>query len=840
MKNTISDIRQSLRVLRKRLGFTLTIVTTLALGIGATSAIFSVIYAVILKPLPFKNPDSLVHIFEADRQEHYQWGSDPYYSSVRPGVYQDWKAQSKSFEGIAGYYNKSLILTDGARGQELEAHEVDQNFFETLGVAPLAGHWFGPSDFATDNHVVLLSYELWKTRFAADPRLVGGTIPLDGTTYTVVGVMPAGFYPTRREVPRLWVPLIWNPDQKYSMLTWGLSTFARLKPGVSVQQAQAEMDVISEHLKFINPKYYSNVGNAVVAPVTGYTFSEYERLFYILLGAASLLLLMACTNVANLLLAHSTERGKEFAVAIALGASRWRLVRRVLIESFLLAVTGASLGVALAKAGLGPLLSLLPHATGQLLTSSSVARLSSANFNVPVLSFALGLSMLSAILFGVVPAIRATGVNLDEALKENGRGNSIGRRTRRFSDWLVIGEVAISLVLLIAAGLLIRSFMQLLHTNPGFTTDRILAISLTIPAHDYGEFKKGKPNPSRSQLYRELELRITQLPGVKSAAVTTRLPLRHRENQWAIRVEGLPHLPGEPTAAATASNMSVYWHGDISLEQVSPSYFQTFQIPLLKGRYLDARDAAGAQGVAVISESTERRYFQNQDPLGREITIDMATYFPRFAVVGVVADSRMFGLTRQTFPIVFWSLHQWPSQNCWLAVRTNVDPDQLAPAIEREIGRMNPHIAVSEVKGMDAVVGESLWQQRLSAVLLALFGTLAALLAAAGIYAVFTFMVSQRVQEIGLRIAVGASMSRILLMVLSSALRLALVGIVIGSAAALFVGRLLSAQLDLAVRNDLRIIAGVAALMVIVAVAACIGPARRVTKVDPIVALRCE
>jgi putative ABC transport system permease protein len=832
--NSISqDVIHAIRILRKQGGFTATVVLTLALGIGANTAIFSVVHAVILKPLPFHDPDRLVHIWESHpKGERYQWGSKTNYITVRPGTYQDWRAQSRSFASITGYFYRGVLLTDGAQAEELGAHEVDDGFFEALGVSPLLGRTFSSDDFAAaDGRAVLLSYELWQKRFAGDRGIIGRTISLDGVVHSVIGVMPDGFYATRWDKPKLWLPLHWDPQLRQSRVKWGMTTFARLKPGVSLQQAQTEMDVISDRMAHEYPNDYDDM-SAVVTPVSGYTYSQYEKLLFFLEGAVTLVLLIACMNVANLMLAHATERGKEFSVRAALGAPRSRLVRQLLTESLMLAVAGGSVGLIFALIGIPSLLSLLPQASG-------IPRIESVGLDWPVLAFTAAASLCTGVLFGLVPAVRASRINLNDALKESGRNNSSSYSARHLSNLLIVGEVAMSLILLVAASLLVRSFLLFMRTDPGFNPDKVLAISIAVPTQDYGIYKIGGANPLRARLYQDLRQRVAVLPGVKSATVTAYLPFRHGADPWGMHIDGLPAAPGAGPKDATHSNGNgLYYQGDVSIERVDSSYFETFQMPLLRGRSFEARDSAGNPNVALVSESTARRYFQNHDPIGRHIVLDMTSYLPGLTVVGIVADSYMHGLNAEVYPLVFWPLAQFPSRNCWLAVRTNANPVQISTAVQREIRRLNPDLAITEVKTMDTVIGESLWQQRLSAVLLGLFGILATMLAVAGIYAVFSYAVSRRAKEIGLRIALGAGMRGILVLVLGSALRLALAGIVTGTLATLALGRLIASQLHGVASNDPVTTCAVALSLLIAAVIACWVPARRAARVDPLTALR--
>jgi putative ABC transport system permease protein len=837
MTTTFQDLSFAMRVLSKRAGLSAVIVVTLALGIGANTAIFSVVNAVILKPLPFRDADRLVHIWESyPKGSRYRWGSEQGYIIVRPGTYFDWKNQSQSFERISAYGWRNVLAGGGDKNEMLPAHEVEEGLFETLGVTPILGRVFRADDYAAaDGRSVILSHQLWESRFAADRQIVGKTISLDNAAHVVIGVMPPGFYATRTDTPRLWLPLSLTPEQTQSRVSWRLSTFARLKSGVSLEQAQREMDVISDRLTAAYPAHYDNMC-AVLTPVTGYLFSHYEKLFSLLMGAVGLVLLIACANVANLLLARAAERSREVSVRTALGASRARIVRQLLTESLLLAGAGSIAGIGIALAGIRPILALLPAA-------SRIPRIGEVGLELPVLLFMVAVSLGAGLLFGVLPAIHGSRADLATSLKEGGRANSSGAGARRLGDALVVSEVAISLVLLTAAAVLTENFLRLMKSDPGFNPDNVLAISVNVPVHRYGRYETAGPNASRARLYEELETRLARLPGVKSAAVTGSLPLRHGPNPWSMHIEGKPAPPPNTAAyggGARNKKTGLYNHGDVSIQRVTPDYFKTFEIPLLKGRYFDARDRAGAPNVALINETNARKYFGNDEPVGKTIVIDMTSYFPRLTVVGVVADSRLNALDRDVYPQVFWPMAQWPSSGGWVALRTAADPDGIATAARQAIREIDQDLVIPEIATMRHVVGDSLWRQRLTAVLLGSFAALAAIMAGAGIYSVFSYLVTRRFKELGVRVALGASRPRILTLVVGSALRLALTGIAIGTVGAVLLG-LYGSEWFFGVSGvNTRIIAAVALLLGTTALTASLIPAYRATRVDPMTALRQE
>jgi putative ABC transport system permease protein len=828
------DLRFALRALARQPGFAIVVILTLALGIGAATAIFTVVHAVIFQPLPFREPDRLVHIYESyPKGGRYRWGSEQSFISVRPGSYHDWAEQSASFESIGGYYWKTVLLTGSGTAEVAQGHEVTPGFFEVLGTRPQLGRTFTAADY--DSRSVILSYELWQRRHGGDPGIIGRTISLDNAGYIVAGVMPRGFYPTRLDPPQFWLPLVFTPEMKHSRVRWGMTIVARLKPGVTLDRSQLEMDVIADRLTTAYPEHYDNMC-AVVIPVTGYLYSQYERMFYMLLGAVALVLLIACANVANLLLARATQREREFALRAALGAARGRLIVQLMTESALLAGLAGIVGVVLARLGIGPILSLLP-------AISRVPRLAAVDLNLPVLAFACVAAIATGVLFGLAPALRFSRPDPNEALKEGGRGNSAGSRTRRLSDVLVVAEVALALVLLVSAGLLVRTFYGLLKTDPGFRPDHVLAVSVTVPTHHYGEYVTGGANPSRARLFAELERQIAQIPSVTAATATALLPLRHGPNPWAMHVVGRPAPPlnqSEYGGAARTNRTGLYNHGSISVERVSPGYFATFGIPLVRGRLFTGQDIAGKPMVALVNQTLATKYFPGEDPVGKSVIVDMTSYFPRMTIVGVVADSKMNAMDRDPYPTVFWVLDQMPSSNTWIAVRARMEPEGAAAAVQETVRKLDRDLAITEVKAMPTVMGESLWRPRFAAALLTVFAALATLLTAAGVYAVFWYLISRRTQEMGVRVALGAGRWQIVTLVMWPALRLTLIGVMIGGVASFALGRAWGSHLFGARSGDPLLTMGLAAGITGVAMLACLRPALHATRIDPLVALRME
>jgi putative ABC transport system permease protein len=827
------DLRLVLRMLGKRPGFTLIVTLTLALGIGANTAIFSVVNAVVLKPLPFKQPDRLLHAWETQgRGVRYQEGTDARFITVRPGSYHDWKAMNRSFEKMTAYRWSQAMLGVGAGTELLWANNVTADFFETLGAPALLGRTFATNDYGPNApRVVILSHELWQTRFGGSPDVIGRAIPLDREGVTVIGVMPAGFYPTLLNPPQIWLPLWFDAGAQTNRTSWGLTTIARLKPGVTIEQAASEMDTIADRLAQAYPQHYRNMG-VVLVPVDSQLLGSKRGLFSLLLGAVGVVLLIACVNVAGLLSARAIERAKEFAVRAALGASRVRLVRQLLSESMLLAGLGGLLGLLLARLAIRPILTLLP-------AEARVPRLNEAQLDGTALLFTLALSLLTGVLFGLAPALKAARADLNETLKEGGRGNARGESGRRAGDALVIAEVALSVALLVGAGLLMNSFLRVLRTEPGFKTDNLLALRVRAPHYRYGKFETGGKNPARVRLFEQLEARLAALPGVASVAYTANLPMRHGANPWGFHIDGREPPPETPQGrAAMSGKPGVYHHGDASIQRVSPDYFRTLGLRLLRGRLLDERDRADAPGVTVINETLARQYFTHEDPIGKRVVVDMTSYYPELTIVGVVADFKLHALDEPDFPEMFWALAQWPNPDGWLVISAGGDSSALSSAAQREINNFDRELAIEEVVTMRAAVAASLWRYRFSAALLGLLAALALVLAMAGLYGVLSYSVTQRAHEIGLRMALGAQKGDMLRLIIRQGLTPVCVGVLIGLIAALLMRRLIASFLYGVTAVDPPTYVGVALLLVIVALIACFIPARRAVRIDPIVTLR--
>jgi putative ABC transport system permease protein len=820
----------SMRSLAGRPGIATVILITLALGIGANTAIYSVAQAVIFTPLPFREPDAVVHIFEGSTQDRYQAGRENAFISVRGGTFHDWEQRSQSFERIAASRQKQVVLNADGRAIVADGVLAGEGLFEIFGVLPLLGRYFTAEDYSGDSRVVVLSHRLWQEQYNGDASIVGRDILIDNAAHRVIGVMPAGFYPSRWYEPQFWLPLLWDPATKYSRVLWGLIVYGRLKRDVTLPHAQAEMDHVAAQIREEYPADYKNM-SAVVAPVAGYTSGHHERLFLLLLWATALVLLIACGNVANLLLARALEREREFAVRAALGASAGALLRQSLAESVTLAGIGGLLGLGIAPLVTKPILALLP-------ASSRIPRIDYVHIDAAVLGFAFLISLGAGVLVGIVPGLRAMHAGLASVLKESARADSVGRRGRRMIDALVIVEVALSLVLLAGGGLLLRAFLTLLHSDPGFRPEHALALQVTVPSHRYGDYETGGRNASRERLFARLASAAGAVPGVEAAAATTNLPLRHGPNPWAISVEGRPvEIPRETGAAVSGTGLP--YHGSVSIQRVTPGYFAALGIPLIRGRLFDEYDRPESPMVGIINETAARKYFPVEDPIGKRITLDMTSYFPRLTIVGVVGDSRMNALDREVYPQVFWPMAFLPGSNAWIVVRTHAEPNVVAASVRRAVQDIDPELAITEVATMNDILRDSLWRQRLAALLVGLFAILAALIAVGGLYAVISHAVARRTRELGVRIAIGATRRHIAASVISQGLRLTAIGVVLGAVLSLILSRWLGSLLPSLVATPW-MLPSLSGALLLLAVAACWVPAWRALSVDPVTALRAE
>jgi putative ABC transport system permease protein len=838
------DLRYGGRALLKKPVFTLAVIFTLALGVGANTAVFSVFNGVVLKPLPYKNPDRLVNVRTSDKRGmRYQQGGIGVQSSfgnISPGGFHDWRERSQSFESISAHRYNSTILSDaGSTAQKVMyvgGLRVASRFFETYGMNAQLGRTFTDQDYSPDApKVVIFSNDIWTNHYGADPQIIGRSVSIDGLPHTVVGVMPPGFWLNNTTVPRVWIPYFFSAEEKVNRKGAGWNVVARLRPDVSFDQAQTEMDLIAAQLEADYPENNRNKGIVLIPSAADITMSlgGLERLFFILLCAVGLVLLIACVNVANLMLVRAAEREREFALRAALGASRGRLLRQLLTESLLLAALGGGLGLLLGANGMRALAALMP----------GIPRLDELRFDWQAFAFTAAVSLVTGLLFGLVPAIRAARPDLQGSLKEGGRGSASSRRVRRMGNLLVIGEVALAMLLLVGAGLIVQSFIRLQLTDPGFATGRLLTVKINVPDYKYGRTTGGsrpgsKEFVSRIELYGQVEERLCALPGVESAAVSARLPVENSPEPTGISIDGRAPVAGDLEDCAELRQNGLPCHGAVGVNLVTAAYFRTVGTRLIRGRLFDDRDRADTPNVALINETAARKYWPDEDPVGKSFTLNFSSWFPKSEIIGVVSDIKTDGMYMPPYPEVYRPDSQLPSDDAFLIIRTKAAPEALAAAVREEMGRIDRDIPLRGVRTMEAVIAGTLWYPRLSAWLLGLFAALAAALAAAGLYGVMSYSVNQRTQEIGLRMALGAQSSDALRLVIGEGFKLTAVGLALGLVAAFALNRLIAGQLFGVTATDPLTYAGVAMLLAMVALIACYLPARRAAKVDPLVAIR--
>jgi putative ABC transport system permease protein len=737
---------------------------------------------------------------------------------VTPANFLDWRAQQTSFEDLAAIHTRTGNFSTGDESERMELAMTSANFFQVFGVRPHLGRFFLPEEERAGHpDVTVLSYGLWQRRFGGDPSLVGKSLTLDGRTYTVVGVAPAGFqYPDRTEV---WIP----PYQRVPLLGpqmdierargFGfLSAVASLKPGVSVRQAHDEMIAITTRLRQQYPETNNNRFNRVVTLQT-HLVGESTTVLLLLLGAVTLLLLIACANVANLLLARAASRHKEIAVRLALGATRMRLVRQLLIESVLLALVGGMAGLLLGWWGVDLMQGLLPV---------DFPRAQGIGVDLRVLGFTLLVSLGTGVLFGLVPALQSTNHDINESLKESARGSggSAGNRARSL---LIVSEVALSLMLLISAGLLFRSFLHLQAVELGFRPEKVLTFRLTPSGQNFTQ------DPQFSAFFQQVAERIETLPGVDTVGVINTLPLV-KGPTTSIQVEGRPPLTRDK------------WPG-VNYRSVSPEYFRAVNVPVMKGRAFETRDNDSAPRVVLVNQSLARRDFSGEEPVGKRINFGGTTPDGQpvwFEIVGVVADMRSLELNTEPVPEIYTSYLQDPFAGMSYVVRTAVEPESLVPAVRETVREIDKAQPVAEFKEMEQIVSEVAAQPRFNTLLLGLFAAVALLLAAAGIYGVMSYSVTQRTHEIGLRMALGAQTSDVIRLIVGQCIKLTLAGLALGLVCAYALTRVMAALLYGVSPTDPSTFASGALLLVIVALLACYLPARRASKVDPLVALRYE
>jgi len=815
MRDLAFDLRFGLRVLLRSPGFSVAIVLVLALGIGANTLIFSVVNAVLLRPLPYQDSSRIMQIWHVPPAKSFPGMS---LFSVSPANYLDWQSQSHSFEEMAAYGGTTFNMGGKERPEAIQAAPVAEGFFSILRVHPALGRTFSPEeDRPGQGHVVVLGNTFWRDHFGADPRVIGRNIVLDGETYNVIGVMPPKFkFP---DFAQLWVPLAWTNEKRAVRGNHNYMVIGRLKSGVDIRSAKAELSAISSRLEQLYPEDDKGWG-ATLLPLREQIVGDVRPALLVLLGAVAFVLLIACANVANLVLAKTLARRKEIAIRTALGASRVAVLRQVLVETVILSLAGGALGLFLARFGM----TLIVKFLGDRLPRSAEITL-----NAQVLAFTVFVALFAGILAGLFPAVRFTRTDVSEALKQGqsrGSSDSGGSKTRGV---LVVSEVALSLVLLIGAGLMLRTLWQLSRVQPGFDPHNILTMAIPVPATKFTT-----PAAQISFFERVLqEVRAT--PGIEAAGVIDDLPLDNGGSHQPITIEGQPVVPMADQP-------------EVDIRLVSPGYLRAMRIPLIRGRDLTDADVAGRSALVLISASMANRFWPNEDPLGKHLRL---TFFPDAAreVVGIVGDVKLDSLD-ETRPVatVYWPLDQvsvppseaWRSFGMSLAVRTSVDPMSSVSAVTAAIHQVDPEVPVVDVNSMEGLISASVSPQRFNMLLLGAFAGLALVLAAVGIYSVLSYTVRRRVREIGIRMALGATHRDVLSMVVADGMKPILAGVGIGLAAALALGRVVSSLIFGVRATDPLTFAMVAALLVAVGLLATVIPAYRATRVEPVRTLREE
>jgi putative ABC transport system permease protein len=801
METLFRDIRYGFRSLLKRPAFTAIALVALALGIGANTAIFSLINAVVLQPLPYTEPDQLVWV----------WGNFPggNRASVSPADYLDFRSQNKTFEQFAamGSVSQPVNLTGSGEPERLTASIVTGNYFQALGVTPALGRGFSlDNEKPGSDQVTILSHALWQKRFAGNPEIINQRIVLDGRSFEVIGVMSKDI--TFPQTVELWVPMNFDaaPEMKVRAAHF-IRPIGRLKQGVTLAQAQADTDAIAAQLAQQFPA--SNTGwNLRLEPLRERLIGSGKTTLFILFGAVGFVLLIACANVANLLLVRAAARQKEVALRTALGASRARIIRQLLTESLLLALVGGALGALIAAWGIDLLV---------MLTRDSIPPTAVVKIDTTVLAFTLGISVLTGLLFGIAPALRTVKLNLSDTLKEGGRSGGEGALRNRTRSLLIVFESAVAVVLLVGAGLLVRSLIALQNTNPGFDANNVLTLRIDLSRAKYDKAEKA------AAFFQDLEQRLSGLPGVETVGYITELPLSGQPNDAPFTVEGRPPVAPDQRFGA-------------DFRRVNQNYFQALRIPVLRGRNFTEQEVRDSAQVIVVSQGLVDTVFPNEEPLGKRLLTVLSD--KPFEIIGIVGDIRHRSLEFQPYAAMYMPTRQSGRTN--VVMRTQGDPLTLASGVRKEVNAIDPDQPISALRTMDEWVTRSTATPRYRTTLLALFAALAMILAATGIYGVMSYSVAQRTHEIGVRMALGARRFDVLSLVVRQGMLLVIVGLAIGLAGAFALTRVMASLLFGVTEKDPITFVVVAGLLTVVALIACYIPARRATKVDPLTALRYE
>jgi putative ABC transport system permease protein len=816
------NIHYSIRSLVKRPGFTIVAVIVLALGIGANTAIFSVVNSVLLNPLPYQNPDELVIV----RATNPSRGLTDF--GVSMPDFREWRTRNRVFERLAAFSTQSYNISSGPEPERIDGAMVSADLFPLLGVTPVQGRSFLNQEETFGNHrVALISYNLWQNRFSSDPNLIGQAITVDTEKFTVVGILPQGFgYPSRNI--QIWTPLSVPLDhENNSRGNYWLSVIGRLKPGIATEQASADMTSIAEQIEQ-EVSGMEGMGTSVTS-LRQDTVGNVETGLWVLLAAVGFVLLIACANVANLMLVRAAARQKEIAIRLSLGATRSRIIKQLLTESIITGLMGGALGLTLALWGVDALLRLSPE---------DLPRLTEVTVDGSVFVFTLALSIATGAIFGIIPATQASKADINSILKDGARGSG-GVHSNRVRAFLVVIEVAVSLVLLIGAGLMINSFVRLTQIDPGFRSENILTMFVVLPEVRY---PIDQPQ-ARVSFFEQLEEKVRTLPGVEAVGCTTSLPLTGTGWGKMFAAEGRP-------APTSIEQIPI-----IQYRQTNRDYFQTLKVPLVRGRYFNEQDTRDSLPVAIINETLARQQFPDEDPIGKRVLpgppeemvppglLPPGFRFMRFTIIGVVKDVKHSGLTSQAGPELY-SLHNQektgPGDSMFLAIRTGSDPTSIAAAVSSQVRSIDKEQPISDITTLESLVAASVAQSRFSALLLGLFALIALVLASVGIYGVISYSIAQRTQEIGIRMALGASARDILKMIIRQGMTFTLIGIGIGLVAAIAMTRLMSSLLYGVTATDPLTFAAITLLLAVIAFLACYIPARRATKVDPMSALRYE
>ncbi|HVS83938.1 MAG TPA: ABC transporter permease [Pyrinomonadaceae bacterium] len=812
MNSLIKDVRYALRGLLKRPGFTLVSVITLALGIGASTAIFSVVHAVLLRSLPYGRADRLVMVWE----DFHRTGGNAN-NVINLGNFFDWKEQNYVFEDMAAFVDRSAKLTGDGEPEEVPSQIATPNLFSVLGVNPIMGRTFSPDDGKPNQpDVIVLSYGFWQRRFGGDQHVIGRHLTLNNHDVTVIGVLPREFtlHITKTSMSNK-PPEIWRPWQVSNELRQRHGRFAmgvaRLKPGVTLAAAQAEMNTIAARLEKEYPDFDTNAGVSLVPLRTQFS-GEIRKALLILLGAVGFVLLIACANVANLLLARGVSRQKEFGVRAALGAGRARIVRQLLTESLILATVGGALGLLLAWQGTDLLVALSPP---ELLGPTRVA------MNAPVLLFTLGVSLITGIIFGLVPAFEATRFELHESLKEGGKNIGGGARSHRLRGAFVAAEIALAFVLLIGAGLLIKSFRRLQSVDPGFNANNVLTMTVSLPGWKYDSDRK------TIDFFKRAANQLQALPDVEAVGAINTLPFNGPHSGTLVEIEGRPKPP--PGQGL-----------DTGICVTDVNYFRAMKIPLKEGRLFNEQEAMEQRHVVVVNETFARKNLPGEDPIGKRVTIYMKDQNVPTEIIGVVADSKHLTLTGESEAMAYWPHPELTYSSMTFVIRTRGEATNLAAAARNVIHALDPQQPIGDATTMQRLLAKSIASSRFNTVLLAVFALVALVLAAVGTYGVMSYAVTQRTHEFGIRMALGAGTLDLLRLVLRRGMTLAIVGVLFGLAGAFALTRLITSLLFEVKPTDAITFVAVSLGLIAVALLACYIPARRATKVDPLVALRYE